>query len=990
MKTQPRSVSTSPEPLRSEDTLNSDSEFAATRSSVRSDRSTLSRRRYRNSRVTVFPEIPSETGSPPFLESQLRWFYDLPVRRKQLLALFCSELISVLGLVGVGSWLIVQGGRTQLVNQAQAELAATDIEYNIKVNQMGFGFRGQSDNTAVVQAAKDYANDSKISPELYDRLKTILSNEVTARNIEYATLVGTDSRIIANANRNRTGDKFDPEGLVSTVLANPRQIKTNAIVSLAEIKHEKPPLPNGFQEKNALIRYVITPVKDPDNGAVIGALVAGDIVNDKLPIVEGTLQAFGNGYSAIYQRQANGEFALSTALNLGDLSSLTSAKRGVELPQSDLLHRTLAEKQVTSRAEIDGQTYTIATKTLNDFQGKPIAILVRGTSEANLNRMLRQSLLLQLTVAAVAITADVLLAMLLGRSIVNPIESLRRVTQRFSKDRQARAEIFARDEVGELTASFNELADSVSASEFLLKDTAEQERRINTIVSRIRESVDRPTIFSHALEETRQALKADRALVYLFDDQWGGQVIAESAGEEWFPIVGTAVDDPCFAQQYAKSYQAGRIKAIANIYEADLTECYLRQLETLQAQASVVSPIIVKDQLLGLLIVYQCSRPRHWHESEINLLRQVSTQLGFALEQSDLFAEKEQARLLAETLSEEQRQQREALQMQLVDLLDHVEGATRGDLTVRAEVSAGEIGTVADFFNAIIENLRQIVTQVKHSAEQVNLALGQNEQSVSHLADEALQQAEGTTRVLNSIEQMNQSIYAVSESARQATEVARQAAVTTEAGKAAMDLTAQNILGLRETVGETTKKVKRLGESSQQISRVVSMINQIAVQTNVLAINAGIEAARAGEEGQGFAVITEEVRELAVRSATATQEIEKIVANIQRETGLVVNAMEQSTTQVVEGTHLVENAKQSLNQIFAVSDQIDQLVQSISEATIAQVGTSEVISYLMKEVAHTSERTSESSREVSVAIHQTAAIAQELQDSVGAFKLGHE
>jgi methyl-accepting chemotaxis protein len=203
-----------------------------------------------------------------------------------------------------------------------------------------------------------------------------------------------------------------------------------------------------------------------------------------------------------------------------------------------------------------------------------------------------------------------------------------------------------------------------------------------------------------------------------------------------------------------------------------------------------------------------------------------------------------------------------------------------------------------------------------------------------------------------------------------------------------MDLTVQNILNLREIVGETAKKVKRLGESSQQISKVVSLINQIAMQTNLLAINAGIEAARAGEGGQGFAVVAEEVGELAARSAAATQEIERIVDNIQRETSQVVEAMEQSTAQVVEGTHLVEDAKQSLHQILDVSRQIDQLVQSISEATVSQVSTSEVVSKLMKEIALVSERTSKSSHQVSSALRRTVEVAQELQASVGTFEIG--
>jgi len=168
---------------------------------------------------------------------------------------------------------------------------------------------------------------------------------------------------------------------------------------------------------------------------------------------------------------------------------------------------------------------------------------------------------------------------------------------------------------------------------------------------------------------------------------------------------------------------------------------------------------------------------------------------------------------------------------------------------------------------------------------------------------------------------------------------------------------------------------------------VVSLINQIAIQTNLLAINAGIEAARAGEEGQGFAVVAEEVGELAIRSAAATQEIEEIVGNIQRETSEVVQAMEIGTTQVVEGTRIVEEAKESLSQILDVSRQIDFLVQSISTATASQVETSQSVSQLMKDIAAVSQRTSDSSVQISQSLQQTVEISQQLQETVGTFKV---
>jgi methyl-accepting chemotaxis protein PixJ len=250
-----------------------------------------------------------------------------------------------------------------------------------------------------------------------------------------------------------------------------------------------------------------------------------------------------------------------------------------------------------------------------------------------------------------------------------------------------------------------------------------------------------------------------------------------------------------------------------------------------------------------------------------------------------------------------------------------------------------------------------------------------------------LRQAEETSATVQSVQKMMTSIEAVARSAQKAAEVSRTAAVTAETGGAAMDLTVQQTLGLRHTIGDTAKKVKRLGESSQQISKAVSLINQITVQTNLLAINAGIEAARAGDDSQGFAAIAEEVAALAARAADATHEIEQLVAGIQRETHDVVEAMEEGTTQVVEVTHFVENAKQSLEQIVSVSHQIDQLVQSISMATVSQVETSHTITNLMQDIAQIAERTSDSSVEVSNSLRQTVDIAQELQQSVGTFKV---
>jgi twitching motility protein PilJ len=375
--------------------------------------------------------------------------------------------------------------------------------------------------------------------------------------------------------------------------------------------------------------------------------------------------------------------------------------------------------------------------------------------------------------------------------------------------------------------------------------------------------------------------------------------------------------------------------------------------------------------------------------SNINLMAQQIQELlrkqeNAALDQ--LSAQSEIARQQTE-LAEQERQRSQEVQQELLKLLSDVEGAASGDLTVRAEISSGQIGIVADFFNAIVENLRDIVTQVKQSSFQVNQSLGVNETAVRQLATDYQKQAKKVERMLDFVEQMANSIQEVTNNAATAAEAARKASQTAELSGNAMDKTQESILQLRGTIAETAKKVKRLGESSQQISKVISLINEIALKTNLLAVNASIEAARAGEEGRGFAVVAEEVGQLAAQSATATKEIESIVESIQRETSQVVEAMEIGTSQVVEGTRMVEETKQSLDKIVQESRQIDQLVQLISQETVSQTKTSQMVTNFMKNIAEGSSSASESSRQVSGSLQETVAIAQKLQESVETFKV---
>jgi twitching motility protein PilJ len=411
-------------------------------------------------------------------------FLDLPIRDKQFTVLLVSQVVSVIGLVGVGALLIVAGGRSQLVNQAKSELVVTEINYNIKVDQMGFGFRGQADNTAIIAAAKAVANGETIDPNLRTQVRKILQNEVKVRKIEYATLVDRNLKIIANANADRTGEQFNPNNLVSQVFNSPGQFKVNAeIVSWAELAKESPRLPKEFSNQDALVRYIATPVKDLDTGVVIGALISGDIVNGKTQIVDNTVNAFEGGYSGVYLRQPTGKFVLVTALSQGQAANLNQAKRDVSLPDTSLLEAAVAAKgnPVTKRMQVGEQTYTMAAKILTNFAGQPVAVLLRGTPEKSLNTLIKNSLLLQFIVTTLAIAISMWLAIMLGRVISKPIKKLQQTTQKFSEGNfQVRAQVVANDEVGQLAGTFNTMADRIESNieeirqkEILLSQEAE-------------------------------------------------------------------------------------------------------------------------------------------------------------------------------------------------------------------------------------------------------------------------------------------------------------------------------------------------------------------------------------------------------------------------------------------------------------------------------------------------------------------------------------
>lgn len=330
---------------------------------------------------------------------------------------------------------------------------------------------------------------------------------------------------------------------------------------------------------------------------------------------------------------------------------------------------------------------------------------------------------------------------------------------------------------------------------------------------------------------------------------------------------------------------------------------------------------------------------------------------------------------------------REKLQRQVIRLLDDVEGASRGDLTVQAEVTADELGAVADAFNLTIQNLREIVQQVKRAAKQVNKNSTDSESFARNNSSDALRMAEELAVTLNSVQLMTESIQRVAENAHEAEEVAHTSSVTALKGGEAVERTVGGILQIRETVSETARKVKRLAEASQEISKIVAVISQIASRTNLLALNASIQAARAGEAGRGFAIVADEVRQLADRSAKSLKEIEQIVLQIQSETGSVMTAMEEGIQQVIDVTDKSEQSKRALEDIIEVSNRINTLVRSISGDTVKQQENSGAVAQVMQSIELTAQETSQESQRVAGSLQSLVSISKELLTSVERFRV---
>ena len=326
-------------------------------------------------------------------------------------------------------------------------------------------------------------------------------------------------------------------------------------------------------------------------------------------------------------------------------------------------------------------------------------------------------------------------------------------------------------------------------------------------------------------------------------------------------------------------------------------------------------------------------------------------------------------------------------QSAILRLMNELGDLADGDLRVRATVSEGITGAIADSVNYTTEEFHKLVTQITAAAEQMGRATKDAEAISKGLLDAAQKQAKEIKGASEAVQLMTQSIKEVDSSAAQSADVAHRTLAATQQGAQAVRNTISGMDGIREQIQDTAKRIKRLGESSQEIGEIVDLISDITEQTNVLALNAAIQAASAGEAGRGFSVVAEEVQRLAERSAAATKQIGTLVKTIQGDTNNAVAAMEKSTSGVVEGAKLSEVAGKSLQEIEEVSNELATLIKSISVSTQVQADMAGEVAHAMQDILQVTVQTTEGTRLTANSVEQLTKLASDLRGSVTRFKL---
>ncbi|WP_299414354.1 GAF domain-containing protein [Acaryochloris sp. IP29b_bin.148] len=442
----------------------------------------------------------------------------------------------------------------------------------------------------------------------------------------------------------------------------------------------------------------------------------------------------------------------------------------------------------------------------------------------------------------------------------------------------------------------------------------EQLQMLKHITNKIRTSLNEEDVLNTTVVEARKILRADRVIVYGFDENWYGTIVAESVIPGLPKSLWSEIRDPCFAEQYVDKYRAGRIQAIDNVYEAGLTDCHLAQLEPFQVKANLVVPILREQKLFGLLIAHQCSQPRVWQEGEINFFAQVASQVGFALEHSRLLVQVEDATQTAIAQSHQASQDYEILQQRLSQLSAESNGVVE------------LFGTDA---NTAITHTQDQMHEIAEMADQIHL-------------------------ILNEISQTQQ-----------------QSQIVTQESQTAIANTVNHIKGLSGLMETADLPMPTSQQPTEQLGELINLMGHVVSQVQLQAMNAALEAARAGSAGQSFAEIAEKVHGLSRQLDATLTDVKPLINHIQATVPTTGIATEKNT--LVADVQLLDTTQVKLEALNSLQQRVFDLIQQVSEVTTNQVELSVLGHKSLEHLASTTLNATEQSSQIAETVQQLMA-----------------
>ncbi|MBW4622994.1 MAG: GAF domain-containing protein [Cyanosarcina radialis HA8281-LM2] len=448
---------------------------------------------------------------------------------------------------------------------------------------------------------------------------------------------------------------------------------------------------------------------------------------------------------------------------------------------------------------------------------------------------------------------------------------------------------------------------------------------VEYVTRRIRESADEERLLETAVEEVRKAMRADRAVVYSFNRDWSGQIVAESVLPNWPHALDYKIEDACIPTQLRQAYRKGRVVATNNVFAADFHPEHLELMERLAIQANLVTPILLQNgDLLGLLIVHQCSSTRYWQPHEIDFCTSIAAQVGFALDRARALSQAEQA---YRTQADSQRQQ-------------------QNTANVKRQLSA----LLADRQGTIDRLSVEVVSQM----ESVKVAYHQ----IQALVDL-------TERGLASVREVERQKQRIAE--------------IVQLSKETIDQMSHGMAAIQDTVDSVSSNVKLLGEPAQQLIEMLDPIAKVAMQLKLQAMNIALEAARNGEGRTELAAIAQKVLAASKQLEADVTQVKPLVAQIQAQTQEALTVIESETELATANAQLLGMAREELDRISSVSTQIATIVADIGQTTANQTETLNSASQAVMQLADIANQNSEKSFQVSEFIQQLLTLVRDLE-----------